>query len=110
MPEERPKVRVVLDTNIYVSSVFWLGKPHQTVGMAIDRKIVAYTSPEILSELERILKKDFLEDHDFIERQIALILEHAKIVQPASRMDIVKEDPEDNKIIECALLPKPIIL
>jgi|SRR3989338_7701415 len=103
MKEEKEKLSVVLDTNIYVSSVFWLGKPHQIVELAIDRKIQVFTSPQILEELERVLKRDFLEDHDFIESQIALILEYSKIVKPANTIRAVKDDPDDNKIIECAV-------
>ncbi len=106
MKEENEKLRVVLDTNIYVSSVFWLGKPHQIVELAIDGKIQVFTSPQILEELERVLKRDFLEDHDFIESQIALILEYAKVVKPANTIQAVRDDPDDNKIIECAVTAK----
>ena len=101
MGGENPSV--VLDTNIYVSSVFWVGKPHTIVELAIDKKIDVYTSPEILAELENVLKRDFVEDHDFIESQIALILEYAKVVRPMNKTYIVKDDPDDNKIVECAI-------
>ena len=106
MNQEKEKPRVVLDTNIYISSVFWLGKPHQIVGLAIDRKIEVFASPQILEELESVLKRDFLEDHEFIESQIALILEYAKIVKPLNTIQAVKDDPDDNKIIECAMTAK----
>jgi len=58
MNQENEKLRVVLDTNIYISSVFWLGRPHQIVELAIDRKIQVFISPQILKELERVLKRD----------------------------------------------------
>lgn len=103
MSHESPIANVVLDTNILVSSVFWMGNPHTIVELAIDRKIKAYTSTEILAELEEVLKRDFLEDHDFIDSQIALILEYAEVVMPAARIKAVKDDPEDDKIIECAV-------
>ncbi|MBI4163642.1 MAG: putative toxin-antitoxin system toxin component, PIN family [Candidatus Aenigmarchaeota archaeon] len=103
MKEEKEKLKVVLDTNIYVSSVFWLGKPHQIVELAIDGKIQVFTSPQILEELERVLKRDFVEEHDFIESQIALILEYSKVVRPLNTIKAVQEDPDDNKIVECAV-------
>ena len=96
-------IKVVLDTNVLVSSVFWVGNPHKIVELAIDRKIQAFTSPEILQEFENALNRDFLEDHDFIDSQIALVLEYSEIVWPSSKVDLVKEDSEDNKILECAL-------
>ncbi len=102
MKAEKEKIRVVLDTNIFVSSIFWLGNPHRIVELALDKKIEVYTSPEILTELEKVLKRDFKEDQEFIERQIALILEYSAIVRPITKVEIVKADPDDNKIIECA--------
>ena len=43
-----------------------------------------------------------MEDHDFIDSQIALILKYSEVVMPTFRIKVVKDDPEDNKIIECA--------
>jgi uncharacterized protein len=100
------RINAVLDTNIYISSVFWIGNPHKIIELALDDKIDVYTSPEILTELEKVLKRDFLEDYEFIERQIALILEFSKIVKPERKLDIVKEDPKDNMIVECAVTAK----
>lgn len=102
MPEKLG-IKVVLDTNIFISAIFWTGNPHLIVGLALDKKIKVYTSPAILTELEKVLQRDFKEEREFIERQIALILEYVEIVKPINTVDIVKEDPDDNKIIECAL-------
>src|SRR3989344_7774513 len=99
-------IKVVLDTNVLVSSIFWLGNPHKIVELAIDKKIEVYTSPAILAELENVLKRDFEEDEELVERQIALILEYAKIVNPTGKINIIKTDPDDNKIIECAITAK----
>ena len=106
MNQEKEKVRVVLDTNVFISSIFWKGDSHRIVELATDRIIEVYTSPEILTELEKVLKRDFEEDPEFIERQIALILEYSKIIRPINKVNIVKDDPDDNKIIECALTAK----
>ena len=106
MNPEKPSIKAVLDTNVFVSSVFWLGNPHRIIELAIDRKIEVYTSTEILAELEKVLNRDFHENHKFIERQIALILEFAKIVRPFDKVNVVKADYDDNKIIECALAAK----
>lgn len=106
MKEEKGKPKVVLDTNIYISSVFWIGKPHKIIELAIDRKIEVLVSQEILAELEEVLRRDFVEDHQFIESQTALILEYAKVVKPLNKIFVVKDDPDDNKIIECAVTAK----
>ena len=98
------ETNVVLDTNIFVSSVFWEhGNPHKIIEKAIEGKIKVFTSNEILEELKEILKRDFNEDDEFIEDQINLIKEYAEIIEIREKLDVVKEDPDDNKIIECAV-------
>lgn len=99
----RQSVKAVLDTNVFISAIFWTGNPHKIVALAIDKKIEVYVSPEILEELERVLHRDFKEDHEFIERQIALILSYATVIKPSQKVRVVKDDPDDDKIIECAL-------
>ena len=96
-------LKVVLDTNIYVSSIFWRGNPHKIVELALDKKIKIFTSVEILQELEKVLRRDFQEPDEMIHRQISLIFEYADIIKTTVKVNVVKEDPEDNKIIECAV-------
>ena len=104
--EKKKNINVVLDTNVFISSIFWTGNPHRIVELALDKTIQVYTSLEILTELERVLKNSFKQDTQFIERQIALILEYALVIQTNQRVEIIKEDQDDNKIIECALAAK----
>ena len=105
MPE-KGSIKAVLDTNIFISSIFWTGNPHAIVNLALNKKITVYTSPAILTELEKVLQRDFKEDREFVERQIALILDYAELVRPLHTVSIVNDDPDDNKIIECALTAK----
>ena len=97
-------LKVVLDTNIFVSSIFWKkGNPHKVVELALDKKIHVFTSMEILQELEKVLRRDFEEPEEMIQRQISLILEYSTVIKPSVKINIVVADPEDNKIIECAI-------
>ena len=94
----------VLDTNIFVSSIFWeLGNPHKIVELALDKKIKVFTSVKILQELEKVLRRDFNEPDEMIHRQISLILAYASLVRIINRVNVIKDDPEDNKILECAI-------
>lgn len=96
--------KVVLDTNIFVSSIFWdKGNPHKTVELALDKKINVYTSIDILKELEKVLRRDFEEPDELIHSQISLIMEYAKLINVNCRLDVVQDDPDDNKIVECAV-------
>ena len=96
--------KVVLDTNIFISSVFWeKGNPHKIVEKAIEGKIQVFISEKILEELKEVLKRDFEEADNFINDQTNLIKSYAEIVESTIFLDIIKEDPDDNMIIECAV-------
>ncbi len=97
-------LKVVLDTNIFVSSIFWKrGNPHKVVELVLDKKTHAFTSIEILQELEKILRRDFEEPDEKIHKQINLILEYATVTKTDTKLNVVKDDPDDNKILECAV-------
>ena len=96
--------KVVFDTNIFVSSIFWeKGNPHIAVQLALDKKIEAFTTVEILEELETVMRRDFEESDDMIQRQVGLIFEYANVIATGRKLDVVKADPDDNKILECAV-------
>lgn len=69
-------IKVVLDTNIFISSIFWKGSPHRVVEKAVDGKINVFTSIEILQELDKVLRRDFEEPDEMVYRQISLIREY----------------------------------
>ena len=94
---------VVLDTNILISSIFWRGSPYKVVLNAIRKKYYLYLSGEILDELEEKLSLKFKFPEDKIKDHIGILKEYGKIVEPTIKVDIIKEDPDDNKILECAV-------
>ena len=95
---------VVLDNNILVSSIFWeKGHSHKIVDLAIEQKIINFTSPEMLNELSKVLRVKFRLPEDNIERQLALVANYSQIIQPKIKLKVIKEDPKDDKVLECAL-------
>ena len=102
--EEKEKIRAVLDTNIYVSALFWKqGNPHRIIQKGIDEEIEIFASEEIIEELRKILKRDFNENDKLIKRQINFLLLFVDTAEINQKIEIVKEDADDNKIIECAI-------
>jgi hypothetical protein len=96
-------LKVVLDANIYISSIFWkLGNPHKIVEKALDKKFEAFTTLEILQDVEKVMRRDFQEPEEMIKRQINLILTYTKIVVPKDVGNIIKEDPNDDMILRCS--------
>ncbi|MBI2661813.1 putative toxin-antitoxin system toxin component, PIN family [Candidatus Woesearchaeota archaeon] len=98
---------VVLDSNVVVSSIFWeKGNPHKVVDLAIGQKIHNFTSPAMLFELVKVLKDDFKQPEEFVQRQIALVANYSDIIRPKLKIQEVKDDPKDDMVLECALSGK----
>lgn len=52
-------IKVVIDTNIYISAIFWQGKPRKVVDLGRDQEIQVYTSFEIENEIMQKLGAKF---------------------------------------------------
>ncbi|MFH0862231.1 MAG: putative toxin-antitoxin system toxin component, PIN family [Candidatus Altiarchaeota archaeon] len=102
-------VRVVLDTNVFVSGMFWSrGNPNRVLRKCLNREVTLLISQDILDELRGILireRKFDLSEED-IEVHLELVSMNSELVQPEQKLDIVKDDPSDNKFLECAVAGK----
>ena len=98
---------VTFDTNALLSATLWDGSVAQKLlHDLIRRDVKIYSSPEILNEYQKVLKRDF----NFSDEEVAEIMEKVfvfvTLVIPSTKIDVVKEDPDDNAIIECAVESK----
>ena len=103
-------LRVVLDTNILVSAFFWEGNERKILLKCKKRKLNSITSLEILNELEKVLKIKFRIPENIARDYSKEILYFSEIVFPLGELDIIKEDPTDNIILETALIGNANIL
>ncbi len=94
--------RVVFDTNIYISSIFWKGDPYLVVNLAVEGEVEVFASSHILTEIRRVLARDFGRSKEEITAMIDPF-SFAKIVEPKIRIEIIKDDPTDDRILECAI-------
>lgn len=94
---------VVLDTNILISAIFWRGNPYKVILNAFKKKYSLYLSTEILKELEEKLSLKFKFPEDKIKNHIGILREYGRIIEPTIKVDIINEDPDDNRILECAV-------
>src|SRR3989338_4918403 len=91
--EASKMIKAVLDTNVFVSSIFWSGPSHRVVLKALEKRIAVFISPQLLKELDRVLRRDFTQPDYFVHRQISLILDYATVVQSSLKLTVVKKDP-----------------
>jgi len=95
---------VTFDTNVLLSATLWNGSVAQKLLFdLIRREIKIYSSTEILSEYQKILKRDFDFSHEEISEVMGKVLAFVTLVNSQMKINIVKEDPDDDKIIECAI-------
>ncbi len=97
--------KVALDTNILISALGWRGNPHKILQRVIEGELELFMSDEQFEELSRVLEyPKFAFSEDQKRRFKALISEIATFVRALKRLDIVEDDPSDNRILECALV------
>ena len=103
-------LRIVLDTNILVSAFFWEGNESKLLRKCKERHYSLILSLEILDELEKVLKLKFKVPKNKVHDYIKELLLFSEIVFPPRDLDIIKDDPSDNVILETALIGNANIL
>jgi len=96
-------MKVVLDTNIFVSSFFG-GNPGKIIDLWKLGRIEICLSEEILEEYIRVLSRLQL-DAEALADLLELFKtgEHIQFVQVQERLTVIKDDPHDDKFLECAI-------
>ena len=95
--------RATADSNIWVSGLNWYGKPHELLTRARDGKIELAVSDAILDEFSRILRDKLEWSDDRLKSMRAQVATFTKRVSSTETVDVVKADPDDNRILECAV-------
>ena len=96
------KPKVVLDTNIYLSAIIFGGLPKKVLQLGFEEKISVFISSAVLLEIALKFKEKFGWDEARIISAIRSINQLAKIVKPQKKINLIKKDSSDNKIIELA--------
>ncbi len=96
-------MRVVIDTNVLISALFWGGRPRQVVDLAVTGEIQAITSPELLAEFEEVLTEDFLLPREKVESAVRDVLSYSEVIASLAETPGDLRDPDDEKVAACAL-------
>ncbi len=97
-------MRVVLDTNVFVSGIHWSGVSKKILYAWRTKQFLLVASFPIIEEISKTLTnfRIPLPAEDILEWE-RIIVQNAILVEPSEKFDIVKEDPDDNKFIEAAV-------
>ena len=100
-------LRVVFDTNVYISAILTAGTPRVVVSESFRREeIEILVSEVILTEIERILRLKIRRPLWDIITILIAIRQNSTLISPESELLVVTEDEADNRIIECAFQGK----
>lgn len=96
-------LRVVFDTNIYISAFLFGGLPEQLIRAAPRETFHLYISPDILNEVSAVLVKKFHYDAKAVDQIDQIIKDLATIVRPNITINAIPHWPADNRVLECAI-------
>jgi putative PIN family toxin of toxin-antitoxin system len=96
-------VKIVLDTNLYVSAFQFGGKPMQLLQKGIDGDIDIAVSTPIIQETVRVLRDKFGWSGEQLAEALSVIAAATYEVTITEALDVVERDPSDNRILEAAV-------
>lgn len=103
-------IRAVLDTNVIISGIL---KEDSVPGQLLkafleENKFLLVTSMEILREIALVLRYPKIQkihgwSEERIETFLLRFLEVSLLTKDEIKVEVIKDDPEDNKFLSCAL-------
>ena len=104
-------MRVVIDTNIFVSS-FLGGNPRRIIDLWKKGRITLCLSKDILDEYFEVLQRIGLTNEEELKELLSLLSKGFNIIFTAKtpKIKAVKDDPDDDKFIECAVALKAEVI
>ncbi|MHB1349350.1 MAG: putative toxin-antitoxin system toxin component, PIN family [Desulfobulbaceae bacterium] len=97
-------MKIVLDTNVFISGIFFGGPPSQILQSWRKSQIQIVLTEQILEEYQRVgneLSTKYFSIN--IEPIIELFTIFGDFVETKGITETICEDPDDNKFIECAI-------
>ena len=97
-------MRIVLDTNVFISGIFFTGPPYQILKAWRDGRVQLLVSPSILEEYQRIGAELALQFRDVdLKAFLDLLTVQAEIVLAPTLPPVIRDDPSDDKFLEAAV-------
>lgn len=98
------KKKITIDTNNLISALGWEGKSRELILKVIDNKYELIISLKQISELKKVMdypKFKFSEEQK--KKFLKILFEISNIIDTKLKLNIVKEDPDDDIHLECGV-------
>ena len=97
-------MKLVLDTNIFISAFYWGGDSQKIINRVIKGTDKLYISNEILDEIAAVMSgPKFKTSPEIIDRYIRTIEKTGKKVFTTGKIKGICRDKDDNEKIECGI-------
>jgi len=97
-------VKVVLDTNVFISGIFFTGPPYQILRAWHEARLHLCVSAEILQEYVEVAERLASQFPPIdLQRILALLAAEAHVFRASPLPGPVSEDPDDDKFFACAI-------
>ena len=97
-------ITATADTNIYISALQFGGIPLQFLNAARSGAFRLAISEAILAEIRGVLRDKFGWSEDMLDDGISGLRDFTQYVTPTERLHVVADDPDDDRVIECAVV------
>jgi putative PIN family toxin of toxin-antitoxin system len=97
---------VVFDTNALVSALIRPGRPRELWNKVLEGKIQLVISQELLLEFDEVMSRPQFGRYvkrSTLARFRKILFQKARLTRIRTRVDFIKEDTDDNVVLEAAL-------
>ncbi len=100
---------IVLDTNVMISALLSAeGSPAQIIDLWKAGAFDVAASDTLLDEVKRVLGYDKIKKHlgltpGEIDRLLSGWRTISIVVEPEEELEVIEDDPDDNRVLECAV-------
>jgi len=100
-------MRITADTNFFVSATQWDNSiAHKILVKLIEANAEIFTTKDILNEFSEVLQRDFEYNEEETNEIIEKVMSFVTLVEAKEKLNVVKDDPDDNKVLEYAIASK----
>jgi putative PIN family toxin of toxin-antitoxin system len=95
-------MKIVIDSNIFVSSFFWGGHPREIFERVINGLDELFITDGIIKEITTVMSsKKFTVNNSEIEDYVRIIKKYSKKVIAKKVPESISRDRDDDKILQC---------
>jgi len=97
-------MKIVIDSNVFVSSFFWGGHPREVFQRVINGLDELYIADEIIKEITSVMSSNkFYVNSNEVGAYTKIIEKYSKKIVLKNNLESISRDKNDDKILQCGL-------